>query len=394
MISITKLLCNSASYGDELRYKKDLRSSKRRPVVVWNMTRRCNLSCIHCYSDSCNKDYPGELSTKEAEALIADLSDFGVPVLLFSGGEPLLRDDLFQLASFAKSLGLRTVISTNGTLISESVAKRIKDTGFSYVGVSLDGVGKNNDTFRGKTGAFSKAVSGMRNLVKVGQRVGLRFTITRHNYSDLTSIFKLVEDENIDRVCFYHLVYAGRGGDMLKDDLSHEETRLCLDNICAWAKDLYSKGLEKEVLTVDNHTDGVYIYLKLKKDDPEKANAVLELLKTNGGNNSGIAFANIDNLGFVHADQFWQKYSFGNVRTKPFSQLWQDTSDKLLAGLRDRKPLLKGRCSRCSYLDLCNGNFRVRAEAVYNDVWAEDPACYLTEDEICNNGFEHSAAKA
>jgi radical SAM protein with 4Fe4S-binding SPASM domain len=388
MINITKLLFGTGSFGDELRYNEDIPVRGRRPVVVWNTTRRCNLACIHCYSDSSDKKYPGELSLDEAKRMIADLADFSVPVLLFSGGEPLLREDLFELIIFAKSLKLRTVISTNGTLITEVIAKKIKEIGVDYVGVSLDGIGKNNDRFRGKTNAFNLAISGIRNLVKVGQKTGLRFTITRHNYADLSAIFKLAESEKIDRACFYHLVYSGRGSSMIEDNITHQEMRRLIDSICEWATYLYKKGINKEVLTVDNHADGPYVYLKLKETNPQRAEVVLGLLKLNGGNNSGIGIAAIDNLGFVHPDQFWQDYSFGNVREQDFKNIWLNTNDALMQRLKDRKRYLKGRCSECRFLGICNGNFRVRARAVYNDFWQEDPACYLSEAETY--GAKHS----
>lgn len=382
MISITKLLCNFSSYGDELRYKKGLAHQSRRPIVVWNVTRRCNLSCIHCYSDSCNRRYSGELTTAEAAKMIRDFSDFGVPVLLFSGGEPLLRKDLFKLNAYAKKLNLRTVISTNGTLITKILARRIKEERFDYVGASLDGIGLNNDRFRGKKGAFNQALEGIRNLVEAGQKVGLRFTITRHNYPDLPGIFELAEKEKVDRVCFYHLVYAGRGSQMLKDDLTHRKMRQCLDSICDWAISLKMRKIDKEVLTVDNHADGAYLYLKLKKENLKRAEQVLELLRYNGGNSSGIGIANVDNLGFVHADQFWQEHSFGNVRKMRFAKIWEKPADALLQQLKDRRAFLKGRCLKCRFLDICNGNFRVRAEALYGDIWQNDPACYLTDAEI------------
>ncbi|MFH1578516.1 MAG: radical SAM protein [Candidatus Omnitrophota bacterium] len=381
MISISRLLCDSVSFGDQLRYK-DTAISLRRPIVIWNVSQRCNLNCIHCYSDSHNRLYSGELSTEEAKGMIRGLAEFNVPVLLFSGGEPLLRKDLFELNRFAKELGLRTVISTNGTLISEVIARQIKEAGFDYVGISLDGIAENNDRFRGKKGAFKQALLGLRNLNALNQKAGLRFTITRHNYSDLPAIFKLVEDENIGRVCFYHLVYAGRGIQMLKDDLTHPEMRECLDLICDWAQSLKKCGINKEVLTVDNHADGPYIYLKLKKKDPQRAKQVLKLLRDNGGNSSGMAIANIDSRGFVHPDQFWQGHSFGNIKERPFGQIWQDTSEQLMRILKNRKPHLRGRCKNCGFLDICNGNFRIRAESVYNDIWQQDPACYLTDEEI------------
>lgn len=381
MISISKLLYDLESYGDELRYRPGMTPQNRRPIVVWNCTRRCNLNCIHCYSDSSDKKFSGELSTAAAKRMIRDLADFKVPVLLFSGGEPLLRKDLFILNSLAKKSGIRTVISTNGILITKEIARRIKLEGFDYVGVSLDGIGRNNDRFRGRNGAFNLALSGIRNLVNSAQKAGLRFTITRHNYADLPGIFKLAEEEDIGRVCFYHLVYSGRGSKMTEDDLTHSQMRECIDSICAWVTKLKSKGIIKEVLTVDNHADGPYIYLKVKKKDPKKAEAILRLLRYNGGNSSGIGIANIDNLGFVHADQFWQGYSFGNVCAAKFGEIWMDTNVELMRKLKNRKEYIKGRCARCQFLDICNANFRVRAEAVYQDIWQEDPACYLSEAE-------------
>ncbi len=391
MIGVTKLVCGTVTPGDPLRYGRDsgkmpahlLQFSRdKRPVVVWNITRRCNLACVHCYSDSANMTYAGELDSDQARAFIQDLADFKVPVLLFSGGEPLIRKDLFELATLAASSGMRPVLSTNGTLITSKMAQQIKESGFAYVGVSLDGIGENNDRFRGKEGAFDAALAGIRRLVNVGQRVGLRFTITRGNAADVPAIFDLVEKENIARVCFYHLVYTGRGSAMHKDDLSHQQTRELVDYIMERTLDWHNRGLNKDVLTVDNHADGVYLYLRLKKENPKRAEEVLQLLRFNGGNSSGVGIACVDNLGEVHADQFWSHHAFGNVRTRKFDSIWTDTSDPLMAGLKNRRGLLKGRCGLCQYLELCGGNFRVRAEAVSGDVWAPDPACYLTDEEI------------
>jgi radical SAM protein with 4Fe4S-binding SPASM domain len=382
MISITKLLCDLPSYGDELRYRADMTASSRRPIVVWNVSRRCNLSCMHCYSNSANAEYGGELTARQAKAMILDLEAFKVPVLLFSGGEPLMRQDLFELNAYAREHNIRTVISTNGTLIDKPCAQKIKKASIDYVGVSLDGIGSRNDKFRGRAGAFSAALNGIRNLVDAGQKVGLRFTITRHNYPDMRDIFKLVEDEAIDRVCFYHLVYSGRGSSMSDDDLCAEDMRACVDSICDWAVSMYKRGMRKEVLTVDNHANAVYVYLRTRKTDPEKAEKILTLLQYNKGNASGIAIANIDNQGNVHADQFWQTHTFGNVLERKFADIWMDTSDVTMKKLKDRIPHVKGRCSRCRYLTLCNANFRVRAESVYGDMWQQDPACYLSDEEI------------
>jgi radical SAM protein with 4Fe4S-binding SPASM domain len=147
-------------------------------------------------------------------------------------------------------------------------------------------------------------------------------------------------------------------------------------------KRLFAEGLEKEVLTVDNHADGVYLYLKMKEEGHERAEDVMSLLKMNGGNSTGNGIGCVSWDGSVHADQFWRHETFGNVKDRPFSEIWTDLSNPLMAKLKDKKPHVKGRCAKCNYLDICGGNFRVRAEAVHGDLWMEDPACFLTDEEI------------
>jgi len=394
MIGVSKLYCNVVEPSDVLRYGRSSAelpshllqfSADKKPVVVWNMTQRCNLRCLHCYSRSENIEYGNELTTEEGIELIDDLARFGVPVILFSGGEPLMRRDFPLLASHAREMGMRVVLSTNGTLIDREMARVLREIDLSYVGVSLDGMRETNDRFRGVKGAFDAALRGIRNCQMEGIKVGLRFTINKKNVSDVPLIFDLLKEENIPRVCFYHLVYAGRGSKLVKEDLSHEESRMTLDLIMRRTRELHESGFPIESLTVDNHCDGIYIYLRLLKEDPERAREVYELLQMNQGNSSGIGIACVSWDGSVHADQFWRHYSFGNVRERKFSEIWRDTSDPLMAGLKNRKPLIKAhgdRCARCKWFDLCNGNLRVRAEAVYNDIWADDPACYLTEEEI------------
>jgi len=391
MIDCTKLLCGTIRPADALRYGRrstngsveTLRYAlEKKPIVVWNMTPACNLYCIHCYYSAGPSSSADELSTAEAKTMIDDLAQFGAPVLLFSGGEPLMRPDLMELGAYAVARGTRTVISTNGTLIDQETAQRIKEENFSYVGVSLDGIGETNDKFRGDSGAFDAALAGIRHCKAAGVKVGLRLTLNRHTVRDLSAIMDLLEEEQIPRACFYHLVYAGRGRRIQSDDLSLEETRVTIDYIMDRVEEFHRKGIGLDILTVDNHADGPFLYQRVKERQPERADEVLQLLQWNGGNSSGVGIAAIDHAGNVHADQFWQHYSFGNVRERPFSAIWLDTNDELMAGLKDRKPRLNGRCAECHYLDICNGNFRVRAEAVTGDVWASDPACYLTDEEI------------
>ncbi len=391
MIGISKLYCGTVEPSDALRYGRKAGalpshllqfSEDKKPVVVWNCTRRCNLKCVHCYSQSQNMFYEGEMTTDEGKRLIESLARFGAPVILFSGGEPLIRKDLFELIQHATQNGLRAVISTNGTLISPDVAGRLKDFNLSYVGVSLDGTEEVNDRFRGVEGAFSRAMDGIRNCQAAGLKVGLRFTINRLNAAEIPAIFRIIEEENIPRVCFYHLVYAGRGSALIEEDLSHDEARKVVYQIIDLTADLHARGYPKEVLTVDNHADGVYLYLRMLRENTERAKQVMELLQFNEGNSSGRGIACVSWDGTVHPDQFWRHLSLGNVRERDFGDIWTDPNNEFLMKLKEKKNYVTGRCARCKWLGICAGNFRVRAEAVTGDVWAPDPACYLTDEEI------------
>ena len=391
MIGISKLYCGTIEPSDALRYgRRSDRlpshllqfSQDKKPVVVWNMTRQCNLKCRHCYARALSQKTTDELTTEEGKTLLDDLSSYGAPVILFSGGEPIMRPDLPELAEYAVAKGMRAVISTNGTLITRELAKILKDIGLSYVGISLDGMEAVNDRFRGVSGAFNQALTGIRNCQEAGIKVGLRFTINRINQDQVSPIFDLLKDEGIPRVCFYHLVYAGRGSQLIHEDLDHRQTRQVVDLIIDRTKELFEAGHEKEVLTVDNHADGPYLYMRLLKEGSSRAPEVLELLKMNEGNNSGRGIGCISWDGEVYADQFWRHYSFGNVLRRPFSEIWQDTTDPLMGKLKDKKRHVTGRCAGCRWLDICGGNFRVRAEAASGDLWSPDPACYLTDEEI------------
>ena len=391
MIGVSKLYCGTVEPSDPIRYgrqSKDLPahllqfSSDKKPVVVWNTTRACNLNCIHCYAKAVHQSRDKELTTEEGFNLIDDLATFGVPVILFSGGEPLLRSDLIELTNYSVSKGMRAVISTNGTLITEEKAMLLKNAGVSYVGISLDGLEHVNDHFRGVAGAFKKALNGIKNCQKVELKVGLRFTINKLNIDQVPGIFNLAEKMNIERICFYHLVYSGRGSNLVDQDLSHSETRKIVNIIMDRTKDMYNRGLKKEVLTVDNHADGPYLYLRMLKENNPRAGEVLELLKMNGGNSSGEGIGCISWDGVVYADQFWREHSFGNVLVRPFSHIWSNLTNPLMAQMKDKRRYVQGRCASCKWLDICSGNFRARAEAVSGNIWGDDPACYLTDKEI------------
>lgn len=395
MIGISKLYCGAVEAADVLRYGAASSrlpshllqfSRDKRPVVVWNMTRRCNLKCVHCYAGAGERSEADELSTDEAREMIADLAAFGAPVILFSGGEPLLRKDLPDLAAYAVARGMRAVISTNGTLLSEENIEIFRRIGLSYIGVSLDGMEETHDRLRGVCGAFAASMRGIRLARDGGIKVGIRFTMSRRNWRDIPAVFELLEREAIPRACFYHLVYTGRGSALIAEDLSHEETRDVVDLIMTRTKDLFDRGKAKEVLTVDNHADGPYVYLRLLREDPQRAAEVLALLKMNEGNSSGHGIGCISWDGAVHPDQFWRSVAFGNIRRRPFSEIWTDATEELLTRLKEKKRYIEGRCANCRWLSVCAGNFRARAEAVTGNPWASDPACYLTDGEITGPG--------
>jgi len=352
------------------------------PVVIWNLVRRCNLTCKHCYSISADKDFAGELTTDEVFRVMDDLKAFKVPGLILSGGEPLLRPDIFDIAQRSKDLGFFTALSSNGTLIDEAITRRIAATDFDYVGVSLDGLEAVHDRFRRKEGAFAASLAAIRLCRDAGLKVGVRFTLTQDNFADLPGLLKLVEDEGIHRFYFSHLNYAGRGNKNRKDDAHHQMTRQAMDLLFDTCWSHQQRGLEREFTTGNNDADGVYLVHWLRCRFPEKVDHIRAKLEQWGGNASGVNVANIDNLGNVHPDTMWWHYTLGNVRERPFSAIWPDTADPLMAGLKQSPRPVKGRCASCANLTICNGNTRVRAQQLTGDAWAEDPGCYLTDEEI------------
>ena len=358
------------------------RAAPRGPVVIWNLVRRCNLACRHCYSISANIDFPGELSREEVFAVMDDLKACGVPALILSGGEPLLRSDLYDIAARAKDMGFYVSLSSNGTLIDETNIARIAAVGFDYLGVSLDGIAETHDHFRRVPGAYQRSLRAIRLARDAGIKVGVRFTLTQENQHDLPGMLELIEREGIDKFYLSHLNYAGRGNINRKTDAYLETSRRAMDLVFDTCWSYLQRGIEKEFVTGNNDADGVYLLFWIRRHFPRVEDHMRPLLAQWGGNASGINVANIDNLGNVHPDTMWWHYSLGNVRNRPFSAIWSDTSDPLIAGLKARPRRVKGRCAACAYFDICGGNTRVRAEQLTGDPWQEDPACYLTDEEL------------
>ena len=352
------------------------------PVVIWNLIRRCNLKCKHCYSISADVDFPGELTTDEVFAVMDDLKKFRTPALILSGGEPLLRPDIYDISRRAKAMGFYTALSSNGALIDEAAADRIAEIGYDYVGVSLDGLGETHDRFRGRKDAFAASLAGVRACVARGVKVGLRFTMTLDNYRELPGVIALAEAEGVRKFYLSHLVYAGRGNKNRGDDASWNVTRETMVYLVEKAWAALERGEELDFVTGNNDADAVWLYFWARSRFPEKAEHLRARLAQWGGNASGVNVGNIDNLGNVHPDTMWWSYSLGNVRERPFSEIWTDLSDPVLAGLKRRPRTISGRCGSCAFFDICGGNTRVRALQLSGDAFAEDPACYLTDQEI------------
>jgi len=352
------------------------------PVVIWNLIRRCNLNCRHCYSLSADTDFPGELSTEQVFTVMDDLKAFRVPVLILSGGEPLLRPDIFEISVRAKAMGFYVALSTNGTLIDDAMADRIAEIGYDYLGISLDGIGEVHDRFRRQAGAFDASLRGLRLCRERGIKVGVRFTMTENNVGSLGGLLDLVERERIDKFYLSHLVYAGRGNRYRGDDAYHRTTRRAMDLLFERSWAYVERGEHKEIVTGNNDADGVWLLKWIQKKFPEQTEHIRQKLEAWGGNASGVNVANIDNLGTVHPDTMWWHHDLGNVKERPFSEIWQDTSDPIMAGLKARPRKVKGRCGACRHFAICGGNTRVRAQQLTGDPWEEDPACYLTDEEI------------
>lgn len=397
MINLTRLWTGLAQPADDLRYGTSTlsptTSAERKPIVVWNITRTCNLRCVHCYSDSMNQRYPGELDWEQMQAVTRDLAAYKIPSLLLSGGEPLIHPRFFDLIDLASESGLKLTISTNGTLITPEKAARLKAAEVAYVGISLDGIGEIHDEFRGKKGAFDAAVKGFRHCADVGQKTGLRMTLTSHNVQNIERILDFIEEKDIERVCFYHLVPAGRGSAL--QVLEANETRKCIDTLLDRVQLWHDRGEDREVLTVTQPADGAYLLLRMAREDHPNINEARDLLGWNGGgaSSSGRAVANIDTQGQVHPDQFWQDAQLGNVKEMPFSEIWEGlnaASSPLLTEIRsvasmpteNRRALMTGPCASCRWFDICGGGFRTRAAfANDGDLWGSDPACYLKKEE-------------
>jgi len=388
MIIFSKALADQATVWKALREAEGcsnlpadlLRfSAQTRPVVMWNLTSHCNLACQHCYMDA-SREANAEMSLEEGVRLVDELAALKVPILIFTGGEPLMSKNFYALALHAREVGLRTVISTNGTLITPEVARLLAEAEIRYVGVSLDSVSpERHDAFRGVAGAFARALQGLKNARDAGLKTGLRITLTRDNWQDVPALLSLALEQGIPRFCLYHLVPTGRGAGIADRDVTPEQRRSVIRLLAEAAEEL--KGKDIEILTTDSPMDGAYLLEILKeRDDPRQEN-VRRLLSNAGGCSTGVKVANINHRGDVHPCHFMPQVVVGNVRERSFRDIWIDHPSPELLALRDIKSSLTGACGRCDYLDLCGG-CRQKAFFYNGDLKAEDPTCIVERQAL------------
>jgi heme d1 biosynthesis radical SAM protein NirJ len=356
------------------------------PVVIWNLIRRCNLRCQHCYSTSLDIDFKDELSTEQIKATIDDLKLAQVPVLIFSGGEPLLRPDIYEISEYAKNKGFYVALSTNGTLINEENIEKIKAANYQYVGISIDGLETFHDQFRRQKGSFKASMNAIKLCKKAGIKVGMRLCLTKDNFADLPAMLDLMDEYNVDKFYLSHLNYSGRGKRSAENDAFFTMTKQAMTLLFERAWLHINQGRDSDFVTGNNDADGAFLLQwaeeKFANTYPERIAKLKQSLINWGGNASGVNVANIDNTGTIHPDTYWWDHAIGNVKNDKFSTIWKDTQDSLMLGFRQKPRPVKGRCSKCQYLTICGGNTRTRAFAQTGDVWAEDPGCYLSDQEI------------
>lgn len=385
MFRISQLL---KTLHDDMLELKPVKASRKMPgpVVIWNLIRRCNLQCKHCYSTSLDIDFKDELTTEQIKATIDDLKIAHVPVLILSGGEPLLRPDIYEITEYAKQKGFYLALSTNGTLINEDNIEAIKAADYQYVGISIDGLEEFHDEFRRQKGSFKTSMHAIKLCKEAGIKVGMRLCLTKENFKDIPAMLDLMEENSVDKFYLSHLNYSGRGKRSAENDAMFKMTKDAMEMLYERAWSHITQGIETDFVTGNNDADGPFLLQwatkRYAQEYPEAIANLKQRLINWGGNSSGINVANIDNTGTIHPDTYWWNHPIGNVKTEKFSDVWKNTQDPLMLGFRESPRPVKGRCASCDHLAICGGNTRTRAFAQSGDAWAEDPGCYLDDDEI------------
>ena len=347
-------------------------------IIIWNFTNRCNLTCRHCYSyaDPNSKDF---LTTKLIVDSIKDLKSAGVRFVIFSGGEPLIRKDIFDIADKMREEGIITYLSTNGLYINEKNVDKIIEK-FNYIGISIDGIEDIHDDFRGLKGAYKKSIASIELIQAHGGNAGIRFTMTKETQDSFYDIFRLAEELKVDKLYLSHLVYSGRGLENLKMDISKEKRIEFVNFIIDKALKYQKEGKKMDIVTGNMEMDAIILLEKFSKEYPHLKDEMIKRLKNWGGNSAGKRLGNINSIAEVKPDPFFP-FVVGDMNKKSFNEIWLDDENDILNKLRVTPRKISGKCRDCKVIDICNGGSRSRAYAISGDLWAEDPSCYLSDEQ-------------
>ena len=355
-------------------------------MVVWNFTKRCNLRCKHCYANASPYPAPDELSLEEKYKVVDQLDEAGVAAISFSGGEPLTNKDFLKIAEYAAEKGFYLSVATNGTLISEKVAQRLREVGIRYVEISLDGSNPEiHDEFRGVKGAFNAAIRGIKNAKAGGLEVGIATTATHENLDSIPQILKLASDLKADRIIVFNFIPTGRGKDIILEDLTPVER----ENLMKYLYEEWQKGdlqifstcpayarisiTAMEKGTGDKVSPTHFAEMELPAEFGGAAKALTEFI---GGCGAGRIYCSIEHNGDIQPCVFLP-IKVGNVLKDGFVNVWKNS--EVFNALRDRDAKNYA-CHTCPFRYVCGG-CRARAYAYYGDILAPDPGCIIMEKE-------------
>ena len=334
-------------------------------ILAWETTAACNLKCKHCRGSSTENSAEDELTTAEAKQMLDEIRKTGTPIIILSGGEPLMRPDIFEIARYGTDLGFRMTLATNGTPVTEEIAEKIKDAGIQRVSISLDGREKTHDAFRCIPGCFIESMKGIRNLKKAGVEFQINTTISRFNVHEMEDVHTFAKEIGAVAHHFFFLVPTGRGAELTEFEITPEEYETALE----WLYELSKKTDLQIRPTCAPH------YFRILRQHAKKE-GIEVTPKTHGldamtkGCLGGISFGFISSIGEVNPCGYLP-VSAGNVRKLPFKEIWENA--KVFNDLRNYSEY-KGKCGACEYKRVCGG-CRARAYSETGNYMEEEPLC-------------------
>ncbi len=349
-----------------MRDQSDTSGVPQPRLIAWEVTRTCNLSCVHCRAASVDRPYPDELSTEECLQFLDDVASFAKPIIILTGGEPLLRDDIFTIARHGDNLGLRVTMATNGTLLTPELVQKMLDVNIQRVSISLDGANaESHDAFRKVQGAFESSLRGIEMLKEAGLPFQINTTITKINLGELPAVQRLAESLGAVAHHIFLIVPTGRGRDLKNQEIDAAEYEKAL----YWFYEQRKRtGLQLKATCAPHY----YRILRQRaREDGEKVT-----FKTHGldavtrGCLGGIGFCFVSHVGDVQPCGYLE-INCGNVREKSFREIWEKSD--VFGALRDFKSY-EGKCGRCEYVRVCGG-CRARAYEATGNYLGPEPLC-------------------